>query len=88
MQKLLLVFDLEISYSEAKFEIASIVELALWKAKIGEESEPQQQIDDDDRQISNKNAKIDQSAARKKCRIKCGADVVLPTELHFSQQRM
>ena len=54
MQQLLSVFDLEISNSEAKFEIASIVELALWKAKIGEESEPQQQINDDDRQTSKR----------------------------------
>lgn len=78
------MFDQDISYSEAKFEVASIVELALWKAKIEEEEfDLQQQINGGDGQTVNKKAMVGQPAARKKCRVKCGADVVLPRVLTF-----
>ena len=59
----------------------TLLELALWKAKLGEKE------DEEDTPVERqtKKAKIDSESARKERRITCGADTVIKNVLPFLQ---
>ena len=54
----------------------TLLELALWKAKLGEQ-------EDNSVEERTKNAKVDATSARKERRITCGADIVIKNVLPF-----
>jgi len=58
-------------------EAVTLLELALWKAKLGEE--------DNCAEGRTKKAKVDAESARKERRITCGADIVVKNVLPFLQ---
>jgi len=58
-------------------EAITLLELALWKAKLGEE--------DNCAEGRTKKAKVDAESARKERRITCGADIVVKNVLPFLQ---
>jgi hypothetical protein len=72
-------------------EATTLLELALWKAKLDEkEEEEDPKLDEKDEDNSNlkdqaKNAKIDVESMRKERRIKSGADIVIKNVLPFLQ---
>jgi len=55
----------------------SLLELALWKAKLGEKEESSEE------EKSKKKVKLDAESARKERRITCGADIVIKSVLPF-----
>ena len=59
----------------------TLLELALWKAKLGEKDEK------GDRSVGRqtKKAKVDSESARKEKRVKCGAEIVVKNVLPFLQ---
>ena len=59
----------------------TLLELALWKAKLGEKDEK------GDRSVGRhtKKAKVDSESARKEKRVKCGAEIVIKNVLPFLQ---
>ena len=59
----------------------ALLELALWKAKLGEKDEK------GDRSVGRqtKKAKVDSESARKERRITCGAEIVIKNVLPFLQ---
>lgn len=74
------VFSL-IDFFKSK-EMASLLELALWKSKILQEEQLLFEDDDGSRPLTKK-AKLDGSAHRINCRMHCGVDVVVPNVLAF-----
>ena len=56
----------------------TLLELALWKAKLGEK-------EDSSEERETKKAKIDSDCTRKEGRITCGADIVIKNVLPFLQ---
>ena len=59
----------------------TLLELALWKAKLGEKDNE----DGSSEERQTKKAKVDSESARKERRITCGADVVIKNVLPFLQ---
>jgi hypothetical protein len=59
----------------------TLLELALWKAKLGEKEDE----DDKSAERQTKKAKVDSESARKERRITCGADIVIKNVLPFLQ---
>ena len=59
----------------------TLLELALWKAKLGEKDNK----DGSPEEREPKKAKVDAKAARKDKRITCGADIVIKNVLPFLQ---
>ena len=57
----------------------TLLELALWKAKLGEKDNKE----DSSTEGQRKKAKVDTKAARKEKRITCGADMVIKNVLPF-----
>ena len=70
--------DYESEYQKLK-EAASVLELALWKAKINE-SRRDDVVSED---VDNKKGKIDESEFRIQCRIGCGADHIIKKVLPY-----
>ena len=60
-------------------EGVTLLELALWKAKLGEKEESAEE------EKSKKKVKLDAESARKERRITCGADIVIKNVLPFLQ---
>ena len=56
----------------------TLLELALWKAKLGEK-------EDDCEEGKTKKSKVDAESARKERRVTCGADMVIKNVLPFLQ---
>ena len=59
-------------------EGATFLELALWKAKLGEK-------EDKSEERETKKAKVESKSTRKEMRITCGADTVIKNVLPFLQ---
>ena len=59
-------------------EAATLLELALWKAKLGEN-------EDECCEGKTKNAKVDAESARKERRLTCGAEIIIKNVLPFLQ---
>ena len=66
----------EAGYQQLK-EAATTLELALWKTKLDEFGKGGDTI------MSNKKRKIDDSDIRNRCRISCGADIVIQHVLSY-----
>ena len=67
----------ESEYQKLK-EVASMLELAVWKAKIHESK-----TGDERQEVNNKKLKMDESEFRLLCRISCGADYVIENVLPY-----
>jgi len=67
---------------ERRKEVTTILELALWKAKV-DESKHANTSSNKDEHHCHKRARIDDLNARKECRVKCGADIIIPDVLSF-----
>ena len=65
----------EVEYQQLK-EASSMLELALWKMKLDE-------LGKGENTMSNKKRKIDGSDFRSRCRISCGADIVIQHVLSY-----
>ena len=59
----------------------TLLELALWKAKLDEKEDEE----DSSVERQRKKAKVDSEVARKERRVKCGADMVIKNVLPFLQ---
>lgn len=68
----------ESEYQKLK-EAASVLELAVWKAKINE-SRSDDVVRED---VDNKKLKMDESEFRLQCRISCGADHIIESVLPY-----
>jgi len=66
----------EIEYTKLK-DATAILELALWKSKINDHHNQTKT------NRRSKKMKVDKSGVREQCRIKCGADIVIPHVLPY-----